>query len=284
MKRPLLELSRYLHALGHVSGVDHHAGHRRVAQQIGGHDLHVAPTACGVGDPGFEGRRHTRSGHNLSGSFGQFANVVRVYEFAHRHALHLVGLPAQDAGHSRAGVQDPSVLADDAHQVRGVLHESGQAHLGGLHPLLGGVEVSQVAGHHRDGVHYAFGVAVGHQHGRHRDRRTIANQAQLTPPRPSAAHGGQGGGGVLGLRPAVQQVQQPRGSRASPAADVVLHGVVGPHDQLARRVQNGHWVGAGFQHPRQLVGSSGFVDLVGDVGNGQQRAARTTWAGQRHCG
>ena len=53
---PLLELGGHLDPFGDVPGVDYHAGHSRIAEQVGGHDLHVAPAALGVGHPCLGGR------------------------------------------------------------------------------------------------------------------------------------------------------------------------------------------------------------------------------------
>jgi len=53
---PFLELSGDLDSLGDVAGVHDHAGHRGVAQQVGGDDLHVAPAPLGMGDACLEGR------------------------------------------------------------------------------------------------------------------------------------------------------------------------------------------------------------------------------------
>ena len=53
---PFLELRGDLDPLGDVAGVHDHAGHRGVAQQVGGDDLHVAPAPLGMGDACLEGR------------------------------------------------------------------------------------------------------------------------------------------------------------------------------------------------------------------------------------
>ena len=67
---PLLQLGCYLHTLGHVAGIDHHSGHGRVGQQVGGYHLHVAPSTLSVGHPGLHGRRHSRGGQDFGGMAG----------------------------------------------------------------------------------------------------------------------------------------------------------------------------------------------------------------------
>ena len=187
---PFLELRGDLDPLGDIAGVHDHSGHRRIAQQVGGDDLHVAPAPLGMGDAGLEGRRHAGSGHHLARHLHEPSQVIRVDQVGHRYAFHGMGLASQDAGHGRAGVEDPAVLADHADKVRGVLHEGGETHLRGLHPLLGGVQVGQVAGHHRDGVHLALHVTVGDQHRRDRNRSTVSHEAELAPPGATGADSG----------------------------------------------------------------------------------------------
>jgi len=71
-----------------------------------------------------------------------------------------------------------------------VLDECGEAHLRGLHALLGGVEVGQVAGHHRYGVHLPLDVTVGDQDRRDRNRSTVSHEAELSSPRATGSDGG----------------------------------------------------------------------------------------------
>ena len=271
---PFLELRGHLYALGDVAGVHDHAGHRGIAKQIGGDYLHVAPAPFGMRYAGLEGGRHAGSGDHLVGPLYQLAEVVGMDELGHRDALHGMGLPAEDAGHRRAGIEDPAVLADHAHQVRGVLHQGGKAHLGGLDPLLGGVEVGQVAGHHRDGVDRSLGIAVGDEYSRDGHGPAVAHEAELAPPRATGSDRRQRCRGVLGLRPGIQHVQEPNLGRGGSGPGMAMHGVVGPDDELAGGVQDGHGIGAGLQHPGQLVRPPRLVGLVGHVGDGEQSAGR----------
>ena len=183
-----LELGCDLDPLGDVAGVHDHAGDRRIAQQVGGDDLHVAPAPFRMGDASLERRRHAGPGHDLAGHLLELSEVLRVDQLCDGYALHGVGFASQDPGHGGAGVEDPTVIANHAHQVRSVLDEGGEAHLRGLDALLGGVEVGQVAGHHRDGVHLALHVTVGYQDCRDRNGSTVSQKPELAPPRAAGAH------------------------------------------------------------------------------------------------
>ena len=76
MVRTLFQLGSHLDPFGDVSGVDDYTGHCRVSQQVGGHDLHVAPASLCVGHPCLGGRRHARAGDHLSGSGFQYPEVA----------------------------------------------------------------------------------------------------------------------------------------------------------------------------------------------------------------
>ena len=198
--RPFLELRRHLDPLGDVPGVDHDAGDRRVAQQVGGHDLHVPPAAPGVGHPGLERRRHARRLQDRCRLGAEGLVVVGMHEVQDRNPLQFDGLTAQHPGDRRAGVGDVAALPHHADQVGGVLDQGRQADLGGLDPLLRSMQVGQVPAYHRDGGDDAVVVAVGNEEGRHGQcGAAVEGQAQLPAPRSRGADPRKGRGGEPGL-------------------------------------------------------------------------------------
>ena len=56
MEGAFLQFGSDLDPFGHISGVHYDSVNCRIAQKVGCDDLHVAPAAAGMGNPGLKGR------------------------------------------------------------------------------------------------------------------------------------------------------------------------------------------------------------------------------------
>ena len=170
---------------GHVAGVDHQAGHRRVGQPVAPGRLQDAPPAVAVGHT----HREAGGGPRVvaeppQGQPGRPA-VLRVDPAGQVDAGQLLDGPAEQLGGAPAGVADPAQRIEDQHHVGAALGEGAEAGLavaqGGGGPLL-----------------------VGHVgEAEHAERRRVAQPDQV------AAAAEQPGGEAAGADEADQQAAQP---------------------------------------------------------------------------
>ena len=129
VERLMRELLLELLALGHVAGVEHHALHVGVVQQVRAQRLGVHVLAVAAADAELDEPRVPLGVADGREELQHAGHVVGVDQVAESRALDLRRIEAEHARRRRARVRHGGVGLEHADDVGGVAHERGEASL-----------------------------------------------------------------------------------------------------------------------------------------------------------
>ncbi|CAB4936766.1 unannotated protein [freshwater metagenome] len=248
-----------------VACVEDQPVHRGVVDEVGGHDLEVAPRTVRVEHAQLDRAAHRGRVREFGGGDLDAFEVVGMGERENVAPFEIAGGVPQHPHDRRAGVHDAATRANDAHEVAGVFDERGEADLAGAHALLGVAQVAEIAGHQRYGFDEAVLAMVCDEQRRNGDLVTESvGERELALPRPGAGEGGERGRGVLRLRPLVEHGEH-RGFVDFVRQQELAERVVRPRQVVATRVEDRDEVGRGLEDAGELLGAVVGFDVLGDV-------------------